>query len=99
MIFAKLMRTNTANEDVLVEWRPFDNSDDVKLWKAEVKEQDTKWNYHTSGANSMRFSDIVQYDAASLSQLPLKDVMEMPFGLFLHAQKLVKSTQSASLAG
>jgi hypothetical protein len=77
----KLEITNSRNNDKHVEWFFCDTEEEKKQWIDKKKKEEDKWNYHTSGAVSMRYynfneyliSNLMETDISELEGMKLKD--------------------------
>lgn len=81
----KLEIINSANDDKKVEWFFCNTSEEKHNWIREKRIEEDKWNYHTPGANSIRYysfteyliSNLLEEDISELKGLTLRDFVEI----------------------
>lgn len=87
---AKHEQTNSVNNDVVIEWKEFSSEKSFENWESELSEATDKWNYHTPGVNSIRYSVVERYSFEEAGNLTLHELQGMSLNLFTRIQDAVR---------
>ena len=79
----KLEITNNRNDNKSVEWFFCDTEEEKKQWIDEKKEEEDKWNYHTSGAVSTRYYNFNEYLISNLMETNISELEGMTLRDFI----------------
>ncbi len=83
----KLEITNTINDDKTVHWYFCETEEEKKTWIDDHIQDKIRWNYHTSGAMSIRYYDFMEYDTNNILSLNLSELRDMTVLDFLNLVK------------
>lgn len=88
-LIVKLEITNSRNDDKRINWVFFETEEEKKQWIDEMKKEEDKWNFHTSGAVSMRYYYFNEYSISKLMEIDISELSGMKLKDFI---LLIKNT-------
>ena len=84
----KLEITNNINENIIIEWVLFATNEEKDKWIQEKRQEEHKWNYETSGVQSIRYYYFEEYSASTLLDFDISELKGMTLKDFIKIIKI-----------